>query len=138
MTITPVPVDEAVPGPRPGDAGDDALLALYRQMVRVRAFEEEVIDAFGKGLVPGSTHPCIGAEGIKAGALATLRPDDLVFATYRGHGEALIKGVDPVSIMAEVMGRATGVCKGKGGSMHIADTTRGMLGANGIVGGGIP
>jgi pyruvate dehydrogenase E1 component alpha subunit len=106
--------------------------------VRVRAFEEEVIDAFAKGLVPGSTHPCIGAEGIKAGALSTLRPDDLVFATYRGHGEALIKGVDPVAMMAEVMGRASGVCKGKGGSMHLSEPSVGLISTNAIVAGHIP
>jgi pyruvate dehydrogenase E1 component alpha subunit len=138
MTITPVPVDEAVAGPRPDGVDAGALLDLYREMVRVRAFEDEVIDAFGKGLVPGSTHPCIGAEGIKAGALSTLRPDDLVFATYRGHGEALIKGVDPAAMMAEVMGRATGVCKGKGGSMHLSEPAVGLVSTNAIVAGHIP
>ena len=95
-------------------------------MMGVRAFEEQVIDAFAKGLIPGSTHPCIGAEGIKAGALSTLRPDDLVFATYRGHGEALIKGIEPVAMMAELMGRSTGICKGKGGSMHLSDPSVGL------------
>jgi acetoin:2,6-dichlorophenolindophenol oxidoreductase subunit alpha len=138
MTIAPLPVDEVVPGPRPEGVDHDSLLALYRDMVRVRAFEEEVIDAFGKGLIPGSTHPCIGAEGIKAGALSTLRPDDLVFATYRGHGEALIKGVEPVSMMAELMGRATGVCKGKGGSMHLSEPSVGLISTNAIVAGHIP
>jgi TPP-dependent pyruvate/acetoin dehydrogenase alpha subunit len=138
MTIAPVPVDEAVPGPRPAGLDDPALLGLYRDMARVRAFEEEVIDAFNQGLVPGSTHPCIGAEAIKAGALATLRPDDLVFATYRGHGEALLKGVDPVAMMAELMGRATGVCKGKGGSMHLSEPSVGLVSTNAIVAGHIP
>jgi pyruvate dehydrogenase E1 component alpha subunit len=138
MTVSPVPVDEAVPGPRPDSISDDELLALYRQMMRVRAFEDEVVDAFGKGLIPGSTHPCIGAEGIKAGALAALRPDDLVFATYRGHGEVLIKGVDPVATMAELMGRATGVCKGKGGSMHLSEPSVGLISTNAIVAGHIP
>jgi pyruvate dehydrogenase E1 component alpha subunit len=138
MTIAPIPVDEVVPGPRPDGADDDSLLSLYREMVRVRVFEEEVIDAFGKGLIPGSTHPCIGAEAIKAGALSTLRPDDLVFATYRGHGEALIKGVEPVSMMAELMGRATGVCKGKGGSMHLSEPSVGLVSTNAIVAGHIP
>ena len=137
MTIAPVPVDEAVPGPRP-ELPDDSLVALYREMVRVRAFEEEVIDAFGKGLIPGSTHPCIGAEAIKAGALSPLAADDLVFATYRGHGEALIKGVEPVSMMAELMGRATGVCKGKGGSMHLSEPSVGLVSTNAIVAGHIP
>jgi acetoin:2,6-dichlorophenolindophenol oxidoreductase subunit alpha len=138
MTIVPLSVDEAVPGPRPEGEGGDSLLSLYGEMMRVRAFEDEVIDAFGKGQVPGSTHPCIGAEGIKAGALSTLRPDDLVFATYRGHGEALIKGVDPTSVMAEVMGRATGVCKGKGGSMHLSEPSVGLISTNAIVAGHIP
>ena len=138
MTIAPVPVDEAVPGPRPDGLDDSALLALYTQMARVRAFEHEVIDAFDKGLIPGSTHPCIGAEGIKAGALSPLRPDDLVFATYRGHGEALVKGVDPVAMMAELMGRATGVCKGKGGSMHLSEPSVGLISTNAIVAGHIP
>jgi TPP-dependent pyruvate/acetoin dehydrogenase alpha subunit len=138
MTIAPVPVDEAVPGPRPDSIADGDLLALYREMMRVRAFEDEVIDAFAKGLIPGSTHPCIGAEAIKAGALATLRPDDLVFATYRGHGEVLIKGVDPVGMMAELMGRATGVCKGKGGSMHLSEPSVGLISTNAIVAGHIP
>ncbi len=138
MNTVPLAVDEAVPGPRPEGADDDSLLALYREMVRVRAFEEEVIDAFGKGLIPGSTHPCIGAEGIKAGALSTLRPDDLVFATYRGHGEVLIKGVDPVRTMAELMGRATGICKGKGGSMHLSEPSVGLISTNAIVAGHIP
>jgi len=136
--FAPVPVDEAVPGERPDGMGEDSLLGLYGDMVRVRAFEEQVIEAFNDGLVPGSTHPCIGAEAIKAGALATLRPDDLVFATYRGHGEALIKGVDPLEMMAELMGRATGVCKGKGGSMHLSDPSVGLVSTNAIVAGHIP
>ncbi len=138
MTIAPIPVAEAVPGPRPGDLSDDALLALYHEMMRVRAFEDEVIDAFSKGLIPGSTHPCIGAEAIKAGALAALLPDDLVFATYRGHGEVLIKGVDATATMAELMGRATGVCKGKGGSMHLSEPSVGLISTNAIVAGHIP
>jgi TPP-dependent pyruvate/acetoin dehydrogenase alpha subunit len=138
MTIVPLSVDEVVPGARPEGVDDDTLLSLYGDMARVRSFEEEVIDAFSKGLIPGSTHPCIGAEGIKAGALSALRPDDLVFATYRGHGEALIKGVDPVSMMAELMGRATGVCKGKGGSMHLSEPSVGLVSTNAIVAGHIP
>jgi pyruvate dehydrogenase E1 component alpha subunit len=138
MTIAPVPVADAVPGSRPAALDDDALRGLYRDMMAVRAFEEQVIDAFAKGLIPGSTHPCIGAEGIKAGALSTLRPDDLVFATYRGHGEALIKGIEPVAMMAELMGRSTGICKGKGGSMHLSDPSVGLISTNAIVAGHIP
>ncbi len=138
MTIAPLPVSEALPGDRPPGIGDDALLSLYRDMRRVRAFEEQVIDAFAQGLIPGSTHPCIGQEAIKAGAISTLRPDDLVFATYRGHGEAILKGVDPTAVMAELMGRATGVCKGKGGSMHLSEPSVGLISTNAIVAGHIP
>ena len=110
----PVPVDEAVPAHARTALDDAALLALYREMVRVRAFEDEVIDAFAKGLIPGSTHPCIGAEAIKAGAISALRPDDLVFATYRGHGEALLKGVDPVGDDGRADGPRDGRLQGQG------------------------
>jgi pyruvate dehydrogenase E1 component alpha subunit len=137
-TIAPVPVADAVPGPRPDGVDDATLVALYRAMARVRAFEDEVVSAFADGLIPGSTHPCIGQEGIKAGALSALGPEDLVLATYRGHGEALLKGVDPVGIMAELMGRATGVCKGKGGSMHLSEPSVGLVSTNAIVAGHIP
>jgi acetoin:2,6-dichlorophenolindophenol oxidoreductase subunit alpha len=138
MTIAPVPVSEALPGERPPGLDDDALLALYRDMGRVRAFEEQVVDAFAQGLIPGSTHPCIGQEAIKAGAISTLHRDDLVFATYRGHGEAILKGVDPIAVMSELMGRATGVCKGKGGSMHLSEPSVGLISTNAIVAGHIP
>jgi pyruvate dehydrogenase E1 component alpha subunit len=138
MTIAPVPVAEAVPGSRPDGIDDATLVALYRAMTRVRAFEDEVVSAFAAGLIPGSTHPCIGQEAIKAGALSALEPEDLVLATYRGHGEALLKGVDPVAIMAELMGRATGVCKGKGGSMHLSEPSVGLVSTNAIVAGHLP
>jgi acetoin:2,6-dichlorophenolindophenol oxidoreductase subunit alpha len=138
MTVIPVPVDEAAAGERPADLTDEHLLKLYRDMVRVRVFEEEVVDAFRAGLIPGSTHPCIGQEGIKAGALDAIEPSDLVLATYRGHGEALLKGTDPVAIMAELMGRQTGINGGKGGSMHLADPSVGLMTTNAIVAGHIP
>jgi pyruvate dehydrogenase E1 component alpha subunit len=138
MTIIPAPVDEAPVGERPGDLTDEHLLRLYREMVRVRVFEEEVVDAFRAGLIPGSTHPCIGQEGIKAGALDAIEPSDLVLATYRGHGEALLKGTEPVAIMAELMGRRTGINGGKGGSMHLADPSVGLMTTNAIVAGHIP
>jgi TPP-dependent pyruvate/acetoin dehydrogenase alpha subunit len=138
MTVTPIPVDEAPVGERPADLDDEHLLDLYRNMIRVRVFEEEVVDAFRAGLIPGSTHPCIGQEAIKAAAIGVLEPDDLVLATYRGHGEALLKGVDPVAIMAELMGRQTGINRGKGGSMHLADPSTGLLTTNAIVAGHIP
>src|SRR5438552_11964078 len=121
MALIPVPVEEAPIGVRPADLTDEHLRKLYADMIRVRMFEEEVVDAFRAGLVPGSTHPCIGQEAIKAGALDAIEASDLVLATYRGHGEALLKGTEPVSIMAELMGRRTGINGGKGGSMHLAD-----------------
>jgi pyruvate dehydrogenase E1 component alpha subunit len=134
----PVPVDEADPGRRPTDLDEVELLELYRTMARIRAFEEQVIDAYGARLVPGSTHPCIGQEAIKTGAVSALAPDDLVLATYRGHGEALALGVDPVAVMSELMARASGLCKGKGGSMHLSDPERGLIMTNAIVAAHIP
>jgi TPP-dependent pyruvate/acetoin dehydrogenase alpha subunit len=138
MTVVPVPVEEAPVGERPDGLTDDHLVELYAQMARVRVFEEEIVDAFRAGLIPGSTHPCIGQEAIKAGALDAIEPDDLVLATYRGHGEALLKGVEPVAIMAELMGRQTGINGGKGGSMHLADPSVGLMTTNAIVAGHIP
>lgn len=138
MTITPIPVDDAPVGARPSGLSDEQLVGLYRDMMRIRAFEDEVVDAFRKGLVPGSTHPCIGQEASKAGSLDVIEPSDLVLATYRGHGESLLKGIPPVAIMAELMGRATGINKGKGGSMHLSDPSVGLLSTNAIVAGHIP
>jgi TPP-dependent pyruvate/acetoin dehydrogenase alpha subunit len=138
MTVVPIPVEEAPVGERPADLGDEHLVDLYAQMARVRVFEEEIVDAFRAGLIPGSTHPCIGQEAIKAGALDAIDPTDLVLATYRGHGEALLKGVEPVAIMAELMGRQTGINGGKGGSMHLADPSVGLMTTNAIVAGHIP
>jgi acetoin:2,6-dichlorophenolindophenol oxidoreductase subunit alpha len=138
MTVTPIPVDEAPVGERPADLTDQQLLELYADMIRVRVFEEEVVDAFRAGLIPGSTHPCIGQEAIKAGALDAIEPSDLVLATYRGHGEALLKGVEPAAMMAELMGRQTGINGGKGGSMHLADPSVGLITTNAIVAGHIP
>jgi pyruvate dehydrogenase E1 component alpha subunit len=138
MTTIPVPVAEALPGERPADLGDDELIGFYRTMARIRFFEEEVIAAYDARLVPGSTHPCIGQEATKVGAISARGPDDLVLATYRGHGEAIALGLDPVAIMAELMARATGVCRGKGGSMHLAEPAKGLVMTNAIVAGHIP
>ncbi len=134
----PVPLDLAQPGPRPDGLDDAELLRRYREMMRIRAFEDEVVDAFAKGLVPGSTHPCIGQEAIPVGTMAHLRLEDQILATYRGHGEALAKGADPVGMMAELMTRETGLCKGKGGSMHLSDPSVGLVSTNAIVAGHIP
>jgi TPP-dependent pyruvate/acetoin dehydrogenase alpha subunit len=130
--------ESAPVGERPAELDDQHLIKLYRDMTRVRAFEEEVIGVFRAGLIPGSTHPSIGQEAIKAGTLDAIKTDDLVLATYRGHAEALLKGVDPVGVMAELMGRRTGINGGKGGSMHLSDPAVGLMTTNAIVAGHIP
>ena len=116
----------------------DLALALYRQMLVIRKFEEGAVELFSKGLITGSTHPCIGQEAIAAGACAALQRIDLVLATCRGHGAALAKGCDPKALMAELLTRQTGCCKGRGGSMHVCDVANGLLGTNAIVAGHIP
>jgi TPP-dependent pyruvate/acetoin dehydrogenase alpha subunit len=113
-------------------------VALYRQMLVIRKFEEAAVDLFAKGLITGSTHPCIGQEAIPVGACSALQPGDLVLATYRGHGAAIAKGSDPKALMAELLTRATGCCKGRGGSMHVCDVPNGLMGTNAIVAGHIP
>ena len=118
---------------------DDAQLrAMYRQMLTIRAFEERVKYESSAGNVLGPTHLYIGEEAIAVGVCAALRPDDYITSTHRGHGHAIAKGTAPNRMMAELFGRETGVCRGRGGSMHIADFSVGMLGANAIVAGGIP
>jgi pyruvate dehydrogenase E1 component alpha subunit len=114
------------------------LAGLYRAMVRIRAFEASALEAQRAGEIPGPLHVSIGQEAVAAGVGANLRPDDRLTSNHRGHGHALAKGADPARMMAELYGRATGYCGGKGGSMHIADFAVGMLGANGVVAGGIP
>jgi TPP-dependent pyruvate/acetoin dehydrogenase alpha subunit len=107
-------------------------------MTRIRAFEERVAQHFRAGDVHGFVHVSIGQEAVAAGVCAGLRVEDYITTTHRGHGHCLAKGADPVGMMAELFGRATGLCGGKGGSMHLADPRLGILGANGIVGAGIP
>lgn len=102
-------------------------------MVAIRAFEEEALAAQKEGFVKGAIHPSIGQEGVAAGICLELRRDDVLLSTHRGHGHTLAKGADPFAMMAELMGRAGGTSQGKGGSMHIADFSVGMLGANGVV-----
>jgi TPP-dependent pyruvate/acetoin dehydrogenase alpha subunit len=113
-------------------------LALYNRMVLIRMFEDKAVELFGQGLITGSTHPCIAQEATSVGACAALRPDDLVLATYRGHGIALAKGSDPRHVLAELLTRTTGCCKGRGGSMHLCDAAKGFLGTNAIVAAHIP
>ena len=115
----------------------ERLVAMYRTMVRIRAFEERVSKEFAVGNIPGHAHLYTGEEAVATGACANLKPDDYVVSTHRGHGHLIAKGGKTDRMMAEIFGKQTGYCKGKGGTMHIADTDIGMLGANGIVGAGI-
>jgi TPP-dependent pyruvate/acetoin dehydrogenase alpha subunit len=110
---------------------------MLRKMYRIRLFEGKVIELFQAGKIRGSTHTYIGMEGCGVGACSALRADDYITSTHRGHGHCIAKGGRVDLMMAELLGKATGYCKGKGGSMHIADVDAGILGANGIVGGGI-
>ncbi len=114
------------------------LMGLYRDMLKIRHFEEKAAECFQAGLLAGNIHLCIGQEGSTAGACAALRKEDYITSTHRGHGHLLGKGAQPDRMMAELFGKATGYCSGKGGSMHAADIGLGILGANGIVGAGIP
>ena len=116
----------------------DTLLWMYERMQTIRQFEDRVKVEFGKGKIPGFVHLYAGEEAVAVGICANLTDADFMTSTHRGHGHCIAKGVDVKGMMAELYGKATGICKGKGGSMHIADMDRGMLGANGIVGGGPP
>lgn len=117
----------------------EELLVLYRMMVRIRKFEEKAAECFTKGMLAGNIHLSIGQEAAEAGAFAAIEERDYFTSTHRGHGHAIARGADPNLAMAELFGKATGYCKGKGGSMHIADMEKmNHLGANGIVGAGQP
>ena len=117
---------------------DADLLEMYRRMRRIRRFEERASELYRASEIPGFVHLSIGQEASAVGACWPLRPDDVITSTHRGHGHCLAKGLDPASMFAELMGRDPGTCRGRGGSMHIADPTRGIFGANGIVGAGLP
>ena len=114
------------------------LLALYQKMLAVREFELRAISERRAGLIPGFIHSCVGQEATAAGACAALEPEDVITSTHRGHGHLVAKGGEPKYMMAELAARTTGYCGGKGGSLHMTDFNLGILGANGIVGGGIP
>jgi TPP-dependent pyruvate/acetoin dehydrogenase alpha subunit len=116
----------------------DTLREAYRVMRTIRAFEERVHDEFATGEIPGFVPLYAGEEASAAGVCAHLDDRDTIAGTHRGHGHCIAKGVDVKAMMAEIYGRKTGSCHGKGGSLHIADLSKGMLGANGIVGGGPP
>ena len=107
-------------------------------MVEIRNFEEKVFELYGRNLVPGTIHLYAGEEAVAVGVCSNLRKDDYITSTHRGHGHCIAKGAQLKRIMAEILGKKTGYCKGKGGSMHIADFSVGMLGATAVVGAGIP
>jgi pyruvate dehydrogenase E1 component alpha subunit len=117
---------------------DVDLLALHEQMALIRGTEKAAHDLFLAGLVKGTTHLAAGQEAVAVGASAALRPDDYVFATYRGHHHAMARGAPPEACLAELMSKATGLCKGKGGSMHLTSAEHNMLGSFAIVGAHLP
>lgn len=116
----------------------ELVLNMYKLMVKIRSFEESAIKFARRGKILGFVHPYIGEEAVAVGTCANLRKDDFITSTHRGHGHIIAKGGNIKEMMAELWGKETGYCRGLGGSMHIADTSLGILGANGIVGGGIP
>lgn len=118
------------------DISKETILEMYKRMNEARAFEEKVSYFFARGMVHGTTHLSIGQEASSVGACMALNNDDLITSTHRGHSQVIGKGIDLNKMMAELLGKYTGYCKGKGGSMHIADVDAGNLGANGVVGGG--
>lgn len=120
------------------DISNAIVVDLFKRVLRIRRFEEKVAELFSQGQLPGFVHLYIGEEAVASGVCAALRDDDYIVSTHRGHGHVIAKGGDINRMMAELFGKKDGYCKGKGGSMHIADFKIGMLGACGIVGGGIP
>jgi pyruvate dehydrogenase E1 component alpha subunit len=116
----------------------DDLIGIYRKMLTIRRFEERAAREYAAGALPGFIHSYIGQEAVAVGVCENLRLDDRIVSNHRGHGHCIAKGADVRRMMAEIHGKKTGYCKGKGGSMHIADFSVGMLGANGIVCAGLP
>ncbi|AVP63424.1 pyruvate dehydrogenase (acetyl-transferring) E1 component subunit alpha [Clostridium botulinum] len=115
---------------------ENSIVEMYKTMLKIRNFEQVAMNTFAEGKIPGFVHLYIGEEAVATGVCANLKDSDYITSTHRGHGHILAKGGDLKFMMAELFGKATGYCKGKGGSMHIADATKGILGANGIVGAG--
>jgi acetoin:2,6-dichlorophenolindophenol oxidoreductase subunit alpha len=120
------------------DIDRDAKLAMYRQVVRIRRFEERAYRLFMDGLVKGTSHLSTGMEAIAAGVAEAMRADDLTFCTYRGHAHTLARGTPMEGVMAELLGRANGVCGGKGGSMHLTSVEHGVMGSYAIIGAHLP
>src|ERR1700757_2033206 len=121
--------------PVKSDISKEKLLNMYRRMTMIRLFEEQVNELYTRALMPGLAHLYIGEEAVAVGVCETLNPDDYITSTHRGHGHCLAKGAALDRMFAELLGKEAGYCKGKGGSMHIADPDTGNLGANAIVGG---
>src|SRR5687768_183568 len=130
--------DRATEDQASNDLSTEDLLAAYELMAVIRRTEKAAHDLFLAGLVKGTTHLAAGQEAIAVGASAALHPDDYVFATYRGHHHAMARGATPEECLAELMSKATGVCRAKGGSMHLTKADRGMLGSYAIVGAHLP
>ncbi|MGA2768162.1 MAG: pyruvate dehydrogenase (acetyl-transferring) E1 component subunit alpha [Candidatus Bathyarchaeia archaeon] len=116
----------------------EKLAEMYEKMLEIRCFEEKVFELYGQNLVPGTIHLYAGEEAVAVGVCSCLRKDDYITSTHRGHGHCIAKGAELKRTMAEILGKKTGYCKGKGGSMHIADFNIGMLGATAVVGAGLP
>src|SRR5208337_4099367 len=118
--------------------GRDHALALLREMLRIRRFEEKCAELYSAGKIQGFLHLYIGEEAVAVGAMPALTPDDAVISTYREHGHALVRGISAGAVMAEMYGKANGCSRGRGGSMHLFDASRRFYGGNAIVGGGLP
>jgi len=116
----------------------EKFVEMYKRMLEIRFFEEKVFDLYAQNLVPGTIHLYLGEEAVAVGVCSVLKKDDYITSTHRGHGHCIAKGAELKRTMAEILGKKTGYCKGKGGSMHIADFNIGMLGATAVVGAGIP
>src|SRR4030043_532344 len=114
------------------------LVEMHEKLIEIRFFEDKVFELYGQNLVPGTIHLYAGEEAVAVGACSALNRTDYITSTHRGHGHCIAKGADLKSVMAEILGKRTGYCKGKGGSMHIADFSVGMLGATAVVGAGRP
>jgi pyruvate dehydrogenase E1 component alpha subunit len=121
-----------------GNLTKEQKIDLLKTIIKIRRFEEKTVQLYQTAKIWGYLHPYIGEEAVAAGTCAAIEKSDYIISTHRGHGHSIAKGADLNRMMAELFGKATGYCKGRGGSMHIADTELGMLGANGIVGGGLP
>lgn len=120
------------------DLGKDKISQIYKKMLEIRLFEEKVFELYGQNLVPGTIHLYAGEEAVAVGVCTSLKDTDYITSTHRGHGHCIAKGAGLKRTMAEILGKKTGYCKGKGGSMHIADFNIGMLGATAVVGAGLP